>query len=100
MLWYCYKRGKEVRLENERLAAEKAGASTASSINEDADSIFGDKAKSNAREAQTEATTSTPAITDGQEASARVQDLPSVSHLPSPQPQEEVLKPLPVSPNA
>ncbi len=87
-------------MENERLAAEKAGASTASSINEDADSIFGDKAKLKAKEEGTEATTSTPAVTDGQEASARVQNLPSVSHLPSPQPEEEVLKPLPVSPNA
>ena len=88
VLWYCYKRGREVRLEKERLAVE-GGASAASSINEDADSIFGDKAKLKTKEIEGEASAPPPAT---------VQDLPSVSHLPSPQPAEEIAQPVPVAP--
>ncbi|KAF1837313.1 hypothetical protein BDW02DRAFT_491697 [Decorospora gaudefroyi] len=92
VFWYCHKRGRETRLERERLAAEEGpsgGVSGASSINEDADSIFGTKPRPN------ESGRATPAsppqqpliIGDGREdgqQSSTVNDLPSVSHLPEP----------------
>jgi hypothetical protein len=93
VFWYCHKRGKETRLEKERLAAsdaELSRASSASSINEnDNDSIFGEKPKrkpvgSGAATAQrTEQPTEPLIIGDGREQST-VSDLPSVSHLPDP----------------
>jgi hypothetical protein len=112
VFWYCHKRGRETRIEKERLAAEEAEsarASSASSMNEDADSIFGDKVKrkpvsssatpATASEQPTapliigddkekgEAAASTPA--------AAVTDLPSVSHLPDP---KDGKAPAPASP--
>ncbi|KAF2032345.1 hypothetical protein EK21DRAFT_87212 [Setomelanomma holmii] len=92
VFWYCHKRGRETRLEKERLAAEDAGsaqASSASSINEDADSIFGEKPKRRpvgSGEQQARETPQEPLIiSDGrEEAPATVSDLPSVSHLPDP----------------
>lgn len=99
VFWYCHKRGRETRLEKERLAAEEAESargSSASSVNEDADSIFGDKVKrkpvgSGAATANaTEQPTEPLIIGDDKEKDkaaatpAAVTDLPSVSHLPDP----------------
>lgn len=107
VFWYCHKRGREVRLENERLAAEAADsarASSASSINEDADSIFGDKAKTASQpaektiEAEKETPKSPLIIADGKESAetqAAVADLPSVSHLPEPKGQVPETAPAP-----
>jgi HPt (histidine-containing phosphotransfer) domain-containing protein len=95
VFWYCHKRGRETRLEKERLAAEDGQPgriSSASSINEDADSIFGDPSKSKTRDSG-KVTPASPAqepliIKDNKEkegeSSAAVADLPSVSHLPDP----------------
>jgi hypothetical protein len=90
VFWYCHKRGRETRLEKERLAADQGGsaqASSASSINGDADSIFGEKP---ARKpvASNEQPTEPLIIRDNKEIeegpAAAVADLPSVSHLPDP----------------
>ncbi|KAH3907554.1 hypothetical protein HBI56_159830 [Parastagonospora nodorum] len=94
VFWYCHKRGRETRLEKERLAAdegESARASSASSINEDADSIFGEKPKRKpvASSVATEQPTEPLIIQDSNQkrddAAAAVADMPSVSHLPGPQ---------------
>jgi hypothetical protein len=92
VFWYCHKRGRETRLEKERLAAEQgesAGGSGASSGNEDNDSIFGEKPKR--KPVSTSAATEQPAepliIQDNkerEESTAGVTSLPSVSHLPDP----------------
>lgn len=100
VFWYCHKRGRETRLEKERLAAEEAdsarasGASGASSINEDADSIFGDKPKrkpvgsggppSQGREVPQEPLIIKDDKEKEEATTAAVSDLPSVSHLPDP----------------
>jgi hypothetical protein len=98
VFWYCHKRGRETRLEKERLATgegESGRASSASSINEDADSIFGEKPKRKpvgsggpAATASSEQPTEPLIIRDDkarEEAAAEaVADLPSVSHLPDP----------------
>lgn len=94
VFWYCHKRGRETRLEKDRLAAEEAessrAASAASSINEkdDADSIFGEKPKRKPVGSSTTAEQPTEPliIKDNKEAesAAAVSDLPSVSHLPDP----------------
>lgn len=108
MFWYCHKRGRETRLEKERLAAEDAApgrVSSASSVNEDADSIFGDKNKTsksaqNAKQGDEEAPKSPLIIGDGKEAgetTATVQNMPSVSHLPDPK-DGQVPKPASPSP--
>lgn len=81
VFWYCHKRGRETRLEKERLAAEE-GQSSTSSINEDADSIFGSKA--NLKDEEKEVSQEPLVITDGKEKEAELSDLPSVSHLPEP----------------
>ncbi|RYO59456.1 hypothetical protein AA0116_g6296 [Alternaria tenuissima] len=94
VFWYCHKRGRETRLEKERLAAEEGQAgriSSASSINEDTDSIFGDQSKAKTRDSGKITPASPPQepliIRDSkekEEQSAAVADLPSVSHLPDP----------------
>ncbi|CAN9094113.1 unnamed protein product [Alternaria sp. RS040] len=94
VFWYCHKRGRETRLEKERLAAEEGQAgriSSASSINEDTDSIFGDQSKAKTRDGGKITPASPPQepliIRDSkekEEQSAAVADLPSVSHLPDP----------------
>ncbi|KAL6705803.1 hypothetical protein ACN47E_006441 [Coniothyrium glycines] len=93
VFWYCHKRGRETRLEKERLTAEEAQigqASSASSVNEDADSIFGDKAKTPAAQGGAEDVPQPPLILrDGKEEEddekpAAVADMPSVAHLPDP----------------
>ena len=92
VFWYCHKRGRETRLEKERLAADQGETghiSSASSINGDAgdaDSIFGAKPK--AVEGERGAGVASPPqepliIGDGKEDEQQY-DLPSVSHLPDP----------------
>ncbi|KAL1800410.1 hypothetical protein ACET3X_000752 [Alternaria dauci] len=94
VFWYCHKRGRETRLEKERLAAEEGQVgriSSASSVNEDNDSIFGDQSKAKTRDSGKITPASPPQepliIGDSkekEEQSAAVADLPSVSHLPDP----------------
>ncbi|KAH8732262.1 hypothetical protein GQ44DRAFT_735194 [Phaeosphaeriaceae sp. PMI808] len=87
VFWYCHKRGRETRLEKERLAAEEgesARVSSASSINEDTDSIFGDKPKRKPVASASEQPTQPLVIGDGREEQRTVADLPSVKHLPDP----------------
>jgi len=95
VFWYCHKRGRETRLEKERLAAEDGQGgriSSASSINEETDSIFGDQSKAKTRDSGKITPASPPQepliIKDNkekeEEQSASVADLPSVSHLPDP----------------
>ncbi|PGG96013.1 hypothetical protein GX51_08024 [Blastomyces parvus] len=59
VLWYCHKRGREVRLEKEKLKAEEASA-TATNEN-----ITTDKDDNNASEAQTTTTAATSAAKQG-----------------------------------
>ncbi|KAF2000013.1 hypothetical protein P154DRAFT_522803 [Amniculicola lignicola CBS 123094] len=85
VFWYCYKRGRDTRLENERLAAEgdEPLPSSASSFtdNGDADSLLGESSKTKEVEKPTPALI----IQDGAEKpSATVQDMPSVLNLPEP----------------
>lgn len=87
MFWYCHKRGRETRLEKEGLAASEAqlGESSTSSMNDDTDSIFGDKPKGN--DGGAEEPKPPLIISDGRDpegTAASVADLPSVSHLPDP----------------
>ncbi|KAH7139389.1 hypothetical protein B0J11DRAFT_516688 [Dendryphion nanum] len=90
VFWYCHKRGRETRLEKERLATDgtdPALDSSASSLN-DGDSIFGNKTKGESSNTTNEQS-QPPLITqDNQNASgnqsASVNDLPSVQHLPEP----------------
>jgi hypothetical protein len=91
VFWYCHKRGRETRLEKERLATvegESARVSGASSADEDNDSIFGDKPKRKPVGSANEQPTEPLIIRDGREkddeTAAAVADLPSVSHLPDP----------------
>ncbi|KAF2133152.1 hypothetical protein P153DRAFT_307651 [Dothidotthia symphoricarpi CBS 119687] len=91
VFWYCHKRGREVRLEKERVSAEgadSAAGSSMASIDDDNDSIFGDKKPATrAVEQDAERPTSPLIINDGREERekpATVNDLPSVSHLPDP----------------
>jgi len=97
VFWYCHKRGRETRLEKDRLATEEesARASSASSMNEDADSIFGDQVKrkpvgSGAATQQDREVPQEPLIIKDEREkeestpAAAVNDLPSVSHLPDP----------------
>ncbi|KAJ4382197.1 hypothetical protein N0V86_002528 [Didymella sp. IMI 355093] len=94
VFWYCHKRGREVRLEKERLAAETASAEasgTSSAVASDDDSVFGDQ-----KRAKTKATsepvprvagepTEPTIIKDHKEdGKATVADLPDVSQLPEP----------------
>ncbi|KAF2644595.1 hypothetical protein P280DRAFT_465897 [Massarina eburnea CBS 473.64] len=70
VFWYCHKRGRESRLDKERLAAEGAGdgvASSASSFTDDGDSVFGNK----------------KAI-EGEASRTELEDMPSVRNLPDP----------------
>lgn len=88
VFWYCHKRGRETRLEKERLAAEdgqRGGVSSASSINDETDSIFGDRPQ--APDDDAEIPKPPLIISDGNDpegTAAAVADLPSVAHLPDP----------------
>jgi hypothetical protein len=93
VFWYCHKRGRETRLEKERLAVEEGQSgrvSSASSVNGegDADSIFGEKPKADPSEGEKEEVPQAPLIIgDGKEQEekpATIEDMPSVSHLPDP----------------
>jgi hypothetical protein len=91
VFWYCHKRGRETRLEKERLAAEEGESSRVgggSSADDDSDSIFGDKPKRKPVGSAEEQLTDPLIIRDGKdkddETAAAVADLPSVSHLPDP----------------
>jgi hypothetical protein len=92
VFWYCHKRGRETRLEKERLAVEESQAgrvSSASSVHEDVDSIFGSQLKTREGEGTRAATPPQEPliISDGKEKEGQagtVSDLPSVSHLPDP----------------
>lgn len=92
VFWYCHKRGRETRLEKERLATEEgesARVSSASSMDEDNDSIFREKPKRKpvGSAPAAEQPTEPLIIKDNQEneeSIAAVANMPSVSHLPDP----------------
>ena len=102
VFWYCHKRGRETRLEQEekdRLAAEDPNnsnlASSASSIASDVDSIFASNANvrgngesSRQGGASGEGPQPPLVISDERattsEPKATVEDMPSVKDLPSP----------------
>lgn len=107
VFWYCHKRGRETRLEKERLAAESSDAGTpaivltpggpdsgvtssASSINKtDDDSIFGDSNKRQKTQATSEPVpregdATEPLMIKDDKEKASVNDLPDVTHLPDP----------------
>lgn len=94
VFWYCHKRGREVRLEKERLATEGASAEASgasSAVASDDDSVFGDKKRQ-----KTKATTEPVPRVEGEpteptiikdhkeDGKATVADLPEVSQLPEP----------------
>lgn len=90
VFWYCHKRGRETRLEKERLAAEEgdsALASSASSFTDDGDSIFSPQESKPKKGGKAEKPDPPLIIHDDKEAdkpSATVDDMPSVLHLPDP----------------
>lgn len=104
VFWYCHKRGRETRLDKEgQLSAEGATdsalASSASSFTDgDGDSLL----ESKTEKGESSKTNNKPeppfVIHDDKESSdkpvATVADMPSVSHLPDPMPEqkEEPLK--------
>ncbi|KAF2473104.1 uncharacterized protein BDR25DRAFT_257264 [Lindgomyces ingoldianus] len=88
VFWYCHKRGRETRLERERLTAEgvdSALASSVSSFDDDGDLFFEDQQKG---ESSNERPAPPLIIHDDREAPdkqhASVDDMPSVLHLPEP----------------
>ncbi|KAF1351625.1 hypothetical protein EJ07DRAFT_137416 [Lizonia empirigonia] len=94
VFWYCHKRGRETRLDKERLAAETASAEasgTSSAVASDDDSVFGDKKRQKTK-ATPEAVprvegepTAPTIIKDNQEdGKATVADFPDVTQLPEP----------------
>ncbi|KAF1959572.1 hypothetical protein CC80DRAFT_378802, partial [Byssothecium circinans] len=91
VFWYCHKRGRETRLEKERLAAEEAEsamASSASSITDDGDSVFGDKKGVKAESSTTSEKEAQKAETtremEPESTKSNVEDMPSVKNLPDP----------------
>ncbi|KAF2268108.1 hypothetical protein CC78DRAFT_530488 [Lojkania enalia] len=89
VFWYCHKRGRESRLERERLAAEdpdSALASGASSFKDDGDSLLPGKGEGSNEDK--DEPRPPLIISDGKEANstrtATIGDMPSVSHLPEP----------------
>ncbi|KAF2661236.1 hypothetical protein K491DRAFT_701219 [Lophiostoma macrostomum CBS 122681] len=89
VFWYCHKRGRETRLDKERLAAEGEAAGAPDSTfgseasDNDGDSLLGESSTSNARN---EEKPEPPLILrdNKEEGSAGVDDMPSVLHLPDP----------------
>ena len=94
VFWYCHKRGREVRLEKERLTAEQASAEASgasSAVASDDDSVFGDKKRQKTKATSEPAPpvagepTEPTIIKDNKEdGKATVADLPDVSQLPEP----------------
>ncbi|ORY02935.1 hypothetical protein BCR34DRAFT_492762 [Clohesyomyces aquaticus] len=87
VFWYCHKRGRETRLEKEKLAAEEGGSglpSDASSFDTDGDSLLNEKV--HGESSRSRETPEPPlVIKDDKEApEAGVNDMPSVTHLPEP----------------
>ncbi|KAF2865876.1 hypothetical protein BDV95DRAFT_585256 [Massariosphaeria phaeospora] len=87
VFWYCHKRGRETRLDKERLADSSLASSASSFTDNDGDSarinIEGESSRANEEPAPP------LIISDNKEPgpeqpSAATQDLPSVSHLPEP----------------
>lgn len=94
VFWYCHKRGREVRLEKERLAAETASAEASgasSAVASDDDSVFGDKKRQKTKATsepipRVEGEPREPTIIkdNKEEDKVTVADLPDVSQLPEP----------------
>ena len=86
VFWYCHKRGREVRLEKEKLAAEGGDPAldSSASFTDDGGSILeeGESSKKNAQ--QTEKEKASPPLILHDDKEATVDDMPSVSHLPDP----------------
>ncbi|KAF2016283.1 hypothetical protein BU24DRAFT_198036 [Aaosphaeria arxii CBS 175.79] len=96
VFWYCHKRGRETRLEKEGLAAQEgdsAFASSASSFTDnDAGSGGGEASASAIEKGESSREKPEPPLIIGDDndrdvdvaATAAVNDLPSVAHLPDP----------------
>ena len=90
VFWYCHKRGRETRLEKEKLATEETGSAPASSASsfDDGDSIFTPKSKGQSSKVTQDKAEPPLIIGDNKDStndqSATVNDLPSVQHLPDP----------------
>jgi len=85
VFWYCHKRGREVRLETEKLAADGGPAlDSSASFTDDGGSIMeeGESSKTDAK--QTEKEKASPPLILHDDKEATVNDMPSVSHLPDP----------------
>jgi len=88
VFWYCHKRGRETRLEGERLAAEEADSAMASSASSFDDSIIDEK-RASASESRNAEKSDPPLIIHdnkevGDKPSALLEDLPDVLSLPDP----------------
>ncbi|CAI6340226.1 unnamed protein product [Periconia digitata] len=90
VFWYCHKRGRETRLEKERAATEDGSgpASSAASLADDNDSIFGNKrvVEGESSKGATSADKQDTAVdaSKPQEPAPKVEDMPSVKDLPDP----------------
>ncbi|KZM27177.1 uncharacterized protein EKO05_0004659 [Ascochyta rabiei] len=92
VFWYCHKRGRETRLEKERLAADTASAEasgTSSAVASDDDSVFGDKKRQKTKATsepvpRVEGEATEPLIIKDDKEKATVHDLPDVTQLPDP----------------
>ena len=102
VFWYCHKRGRETRLDKERLAAESGANSEreapdstfgSEASDNDGDSLLGESSTSAAKGKDNEKAEPPLILSDGKE--GNVEDMPSVSHLPDPK-----SVPLPATPAA
>jgi hypothetical protein len=104
VFWYCHKRGRETRLDKERLAGEAPDSTFGSEASDnDGDSLIGESSTSNAnanaknKDKDEEKTEPPLILRDNKEegTGADVDDMPSVLHLPDPK-----TVPLPETPAA
>jgi hypothetical protein len=82
VFWYCHKRGREVRLEKEKLAAEGGDPAldSSASFTDDGGSIVEEGESSKTKEKEK----AEPPLILHDDKEATVSDMPSVSHLPDP----------------
>ena len=80
VLWYCHKRGRETRLEQERLAAADVELELNSSVSDLEDSKLDVERREDAESSRVLREEETAQ----EDASSLLRDLPSVDHLPDP----------------
>ncbi|KAF2791474.1 hypothetical protein K505DRAFT_419118 [Melanomma pulvis-pyrius CBS 109.77] len=87
VFWYCHKRGREVRLEAERLAAEGGDPAldSSASFTDDSSSFLEESTEAGSSKKKGEKAEPPLIIHDNkEEGAATVNDMPSVLHLPDP----------------